>query len=290
MSTPIPDEVASLDEIQQLRARIAELEREQRISREIIERAPVMISSRAGSRFCLRICEPGVPGAGPGKEFVGRRFADVWAEVSDPLVEILQNVVNTGETFHLEDAPYTIQRGPGAPPEVVYVSYSWIPVAGRDGEPDCILTLAHETTDAVRQRQAEQKSEADRQLLETLVAKLPTGAALIRGSDLRIILINPAYQANAPGKEMIGKTVEEVWPEFHPTFENACLRVLATGEAYHAIDEPITIRRSADTAAGADVLDLVIVPGKPSGRRRLGPLERHHRDDGAQTGGASAPR
>lgn len=247
MSTSIPDEVATVDEVQQLRARVAELERDQRIAREIIARAPVMISVVRGPDFVYESVNPAFQALAPGKEFVGRRFADVWAEVSDPPVEILHNVLQTGEAFRLEDGSYTIKRGPDAPPEVVYVSYSWIPVAGLDGRPDSIITLAHETTASVRQRQADQRREADRQLLETVVGTLPTGTALIRGADLKFILVNPAYQANAAAREMVGKTVEEVWPEYHPASRENCLRVLATGEAYHAVDELITIRRSGDS-------------------------------------------
>jgi putative ABC transport system permease protein len=46
--------------------------------------------------------------------------------------------LKTGKTFHLEDAPYTIQRGSGAQPELVYVNYSCIPVAGSDGTPEML--------------------------------------------------------------------------------------------------------------------------------------------------------
>ncbi len=115
-----------------------------------------MISIVRAPDFVYELVNPAFQSLAPGKQFLGRRFADVWAEVSDPLVEILQNVIKTGRTFQLEDAPYTIQRGPGAPLEVVYVSYSWIPLPGPDGNPDRILTLAHETTGSVLRRQAEE--------------------------------------------------------------------------------------------------------------------------------------
>ena len=112
MSTATPAEIALVEENRRLYSRIAELERERQIPSEIIERSPVMISIVRAPDFVYELVNPAFQALSPGKEFLGRRFADVWAEVSDPLVENLQNVIATGQTLHLEDAPYTIQRGP----------------------------------------------------------------------------------------------------------------------------------------------------------------------------------
>src|ERR1035441_3467283 len=110
--------MATQDEIEHLRARVAELERERQIPAEIVEKSPVMISIVRAPDFIYELVNPAFQAMAPGKEFLGRRLADVWAEVSAPLVEILRNVIETGNTFKLEDAPYTIQRAPGAPLEV----------------------------------------------------------------------------------------------------------------------------------------------------------------------------
>jgi PAS domain S-box-containing protein len=140
-----------------------------------------MISIVRAPDFIYELVNPAFQAMAPGKEFLGRRLADVWAEVSEPLVEILRNVIETGNTFKLEDAPYTIRRAPGAPLEVVYVSYSWIPLSGPDGKPDRILTLAHETTGWVRQRQ--ELAEANRSLREseTFLRSLFDSPEVMRG-------------------------------------------------------------------------------------------------------------
>jgi two-component system CheB/CheR fusion protein len=82
-------------------------------------------------------------------------------------------------------------------------------------------------------------------LLETIVNHLPSGAILIRGSDLTILLANPAYQAIAPGKQMLGRTMLEVWPEAQPRVADLCRQVLATGEPYIAVDEAIPVSRTS---------------------------------------------
>lgn len=66
---------------------------------------------------------------------------------------------------------------------------------------------------AERLRESEASLRVQRQLLETVINNIPAEINLMRGSDLRIELINPAYQAIAPGKEMVGRTLDEVWPE-----------------------------------------------------------------------------
>lgn len=97
--------------------------------------------------------------------------------------------------------------------------------------------------DITERKAAEEAVRAERELLEVVVRHLPASVCLIRGSDLRLQIINPAYQAIAPGKEMIGKTLDELWPETGRTFAPICQRVLETGEPYEVTDELNTIRR-----------------------------------------------
>jgi PAS domain S-box-containing protein len=87
---------------------------------------------------------------------------------------------------------------------------------------------------------------AHRQLLETVVNQMPAAVCLIRGSDLRLQLVNPAYQAIAPGKVMLGKTLDELWPETGQDFAAICRRVLDTGEPHHVADELNMILRQPD--------------------------------------------
>lgn len=83
----------------------------------------------------------------------------------------------------------------------------------------------------------------DRQLLETVVRHSPAGICVIRGSDLRIQLVNPAYQAIAPGKSMPGRTLDDLWPETGYPFTALCRQVLATGEPHEVTDQGFSISR-----------------------------------------------
>jgi len=109
-----------------------------------------------------------------------------------------------------------------------------------------ILTTANDITE---RKQAEESLQAHRQLLETVVNHVPAAVSLLRGSDLRLQLLNPAYQAIAPGKEMLGRTWDELWAETGQNFTAICRKVLETGEPHHVVDELNMIRRSPDEPA-----------------------------------------
>jgi PAS domain S-box-containing protein len=119
--------------------------------------------------------------------------------------------------------------------------------------------------DITERKKAEEENEAQRALLERVMAGLPAGVNLVRGEDLRYILVNPGYSAIAPGKEMLGKTIGEVWPEVHG-LEEIYHRVLSTGEPHHSLDERFEIRRSPagdlETAYFSWSLFRVRLPGK----------------------------
>ncbi|MFN3557466.1 MAG: PAS domain S-box protein [Bacteroidales bacterium] len=84
------------------------------------------------------------------------------------------------------------------------------------------------------------------QLLETVINHLPAAVNVLSGDDFRIKLANPSYRAFAPGKEMIGLTWDELWPETGQDFKRICKQVLDTGEPFSVIDQHNTIRRSPE--------------------------------------------
>jgi PAS domain S-box-containing protein len=102
------------------------------------------------------------------------------------------------------------------------------------------------TLDITERKRTEEALRTHRQLLETIIKHIPASVSLIRGSDLRLQLINPAYQAIAPGKEMEGKTLNELWPETGRDFTDLCRKVLQTGQPFEVQDQLNMIRRKPD--------------------------------------------
>jgi len=95
-------------------------------------------------------------------------------------------------------------------------------------------------------RQIVNQLETDRGLLNSVVEHAPVGINLVRGSDLTYQLVNSFYQVIAPGKEMLGRSIRDVWPEIYPQLEEVYNHVLQTGETHHAVDEKFNIKRSPD--------------------------------------------
>jgi PAS domain S-box-containing protein len=127
-------------------------------------------------------------------------------------------------------------------------SVAWLHERGRverdaQGSPLRLVGLSQDISERKRNEEA---LNAHRQLLETVVNQIPAAVCLIRGSDLRLQLVNPAYQMIAPGKEMLGRTLDELWPETGQDFAAICRRVLKTGEPHQVADELNMIRRQPD--------------------------------------------
>ncbi|MBA3638659.1 MAG: PAS domain S-box protein [Acidobacteria bacterium] len=93
------------------------------------------------------------------------------------------------------------------------------------------------TEDITARKRAEEETGLHRRLVENVLDCLPAAVAMLRGEPLRFELVNPAYQSLAPGRQMLGRTTAEVWPETHPEFEQRCHRVLDSGEPFHLVDE-----------------------------------------------------
>jgi PAS domain S-box-containing protein len=163
---------------------------------------------------------------------VGRRASEVFPGTEREWFDVFGEVTKTGKPARLTREAANLER--------IYEVQAF-----RVDDPALahVGVLFRDITSRVREDNA---VRASRLMLSTVVDSIPAAVAVVRGSDLRLELVNAQYQSFAPGKVMRGKTLNEVWPESGEDFGRICRKVLETGEPYDAVDQPYSIRRAPD--------------------------------------------
>jgi signal transduction histidine kinase len=99
------------------------------------------------------------------------------------------------------------------------------------------MARAEATADRLAVVSAE--SERRRRFFEGVIASAPIAIAVLRGRDHRFEAVNARFQALTPGTTMLGRAVDEIFPELGEWAAPALLdRVYATGETVAAADRP----------------------------------------------------
>ncbi|MDF7815213.1 PAS domain-containing sensor histidine kinase [Hymenobacter sp. YC55] len=100
---------------------------------------------------------------------------------------------------------------------------------------------------ALRESQTAEKTaradaEAQRQHLHEVLRHLPAHVAVHEGPNMLFTLVNPAYQAQAPGRALLGQPIRAVWPELdQQNILDELDRVYQTGTPYLGTEVPIQV-------------------------------------------------
>ena len=129
--------------------------------------------------------------------------------------------------------------------------------------------------EVVERKQAEEVRELllrevdeARRRFEAVVENSPVGICAWRGPDLVYELANSAYHVFAPGKQFLGKTYAETWPEAIEPYISIIRRVMETGEPYYATNAAVRIRRGLDGPLEEGFFNILYsaLPSDASGR------------------------
>lgn len=95
-----------------------------------------------------------------------------------------------------------------------------------------------------REQQAYMKAETQRQMLHNVFMDAPAAIAIVRGAELRFELANEPYKKLMPGKEFLGKTVKEAFPELESQgIFDILQNVFDTGVPFIGNEIPLQIDR-----------------------------------------------
>ena len=101
---------------------------------------------------------------------------------------------------------------------------------------------------------------ARRQMLESVIEHSPVSIALMCARDFRFEMVNPAYQALAPGERMVGRTVAEVWPEAAAILLPLLEKARDERTVHHAAGLALPRRRGPELPLEERYFDLSYVP------------------------------
>ncbi|WP_461095828.1 PAS domain-containing sensor histidine kinase [Spirosoma luteolum] len=171
-------------------------------------------------------------------DLIDRPIMEVVPELEGQgFIELMQQVLHTGEPFSAKSLPATIMHQGTL--ETIYVDLTYQPWV-EDGQTTGILVIAVEVTDQVRARQQLEQSEAR---LRSLIDSAPFPIGVYVGPELEIVLANKSIMdVWAKGYDVVGKSYRKILPELdnQPIFAQI-EGVMASGQPFHARHQRVDI-------------------------------------------------
>ncbi|RZM26357.1 MAG: PAS domain S-box protein [Pedobacter sp.] len=219
---------------------------------KIIAHAPIgMCLLDAETQVAEMVNEKFLEVAGkPYDAVMGQFYWDAFAEVRSVYQAALSSVIETGKAFYADEVEMMLIRH--GREEIIVVTFVYAPVTNPDGKVIKVAIWVLENTKQITQQKlAEAEKTAfqkERDRLEDVFMKAPSGICILNGKELVYELINPAYQRMLIGRDLLNRPILEALPELSGTqVEAAMLKVFETGEPYEVSNQLIPV---ADAEGG----------------------------------------
>jgi PAS domain S-box-containing protein len=186
---------------------------------------------------------------------LGRPFLEVWFEIRDDLVPIV-DLAFAGESVHMDDITLIMQRR--GYEEETHFSFSYTPVRDEAGKVAGMFCACTETTEQVL---AKRRREADAERLRRMFERAPGFICILRGPTHEVEFVNLAHRELFGSENWLGKSVRDATPELAEQGFHALLdRVYSTGERYVGSGEAVRFRRSQDGRELQIIHDFIYEP------------------------------
>ncbi len=187
---------------------------------------------------------------------LGRPAAEVWAEIWSDVGPLFDQVF-AGESVVRADIALVLQRGRG--PEEAHFSFSYSPIASRDGNTvDGLFGVCTETTEQfVAQRRNRLASERQRKLFE----QAPGFIIVMGGPDHVVEFVNDAHRSVFNSADWLHRTIRDAFPSIAGQgFYEILDEVYATGRTVEFQATPVRFRRSPDELERTRYLTFMYAP------------------------------
>jgi PAS domain S-box-containing protein len=196
---------------------------------------------------------------------MGSKCRESWPEIADFNDRVVRTCL-AGGSLSFTDQRLTLHRD-GHPADA-WLNLDYSAVLDDDERPGGVLAIVSETTAKVR---AENWQASERERLRQMFEQAPSFMAMLSGPRHEFVLVNPAYQQLVGTRDVLGKTVREVFPDIEGQgFHELLDEVFTSGKAFSATAAPITFHDAASGASDLHYLDFVYQPLRDRDGRVIG--------------------
>ena len=171
-----------------------------------------------------------------GADVVGQPFHEVWPEIWDQVEPIVRDAL-AGDGRRYEEMPLLMQRN--GYPEQTWWTFTYMPLRDENGEVIGMMCTTSEVTASVLPARRAEQQQA---LQENMLQQMPGFIGLLGGPTHVYEYVNDAYRAFSGERDILGRTVQEVFPELAGQGYLELLdQVYRTGEPFLSHAMPIRL-------------------------------------------------
>ena len=189
---------------------------------------------------------------------LGHPVREVWAEIWDVIRPQIDQVMSgRGATWHVNHLIPITRNGRR---EDVYWTYSYGPIddANAPNGIGGVLVVCTETTETV---QAERRRADEIARQRRLFERAPGFIAILSGPDHVFEFVNDAYSRMTGGRDYIGRTVREIFPDLIDQEFFALLdTVYASGQRFTAHGRPLRLQNAPLSPQEERYLNFIYAP------------------------------
>jgi len=179
-----------------------------------------------------------------GPEALNKPFLEILPEMKDQVfVDLLRNVLRTGEPFYGYEVPAVFKRKNGTE-ETHYVNFSYEPYREADGTITGVLILA---TDVTGQVIANQKLVESERNFRNVIQQSPVAMCILKGPEFVVEIANGRMFElfGRSSAQMLNRPIFQGLPESREQgLEELLQHVYTTGETFSAFERPVNLPRN----------------------------------------------